>query len=228
MKYIIGNWKMNGNMADKESLFRAIHRTKTNNNVIICLPFTLFCGKNYDITIGAQDVSQYGNGAYTGDVSAQMLHDAGVKYVIVGHSERRLNHNENNNIVKTKSEQAIKNGITPIICIGETMAEKRAGKTAAVIKKMLLESAPKSGKYIIAYEPRWAIGSGKTPTKSEIKTAVKIIADTLPRKMPIVYGGSVNQDNARDIVSIPNVSGLLIGGASLKSETFIPIIQSIN
>ena len=215
-------------MADKESLFRAIHRTKTNNNVIICLPFTLFCGKNYDITIGAQDVSQHENGAYTGDISAQMLHDAGVKYVIVGHSERRLHHNEKNNVIKAKSEQAIKYGITPIVCIGETITEKRAGKTETVIKKMLLESVPKSGKYIIAYEPRWAIGSGKTPTKDEIKTAVKIIVDTLPRKVPIVYGGSVNKDNAHDIVSIPNVNGLLIGGASLKSETFIPIIKSID
>lgn len=228
MKYIIGNWKMNGNMADKESLFRAIHRTKTNNNVIICLPFTLFCGKNYDVTIGAQDVSQHENGVYTGDISAQMLHDAGVKYVIVGHSEHRLHHNEKNNVIKAKSEQAIKYGITPIVCIGETITEKRAGKTETVIKKMLLESVPKSGKYIIAYEPRWAIGSGKTPTKDEIKTAVKIIVDTLPRKVPIVYGGSVNKDNARDIISIPNVNGLLIGGASLKSETFIPIIKSID
>ena len=228
MKYIIGNWKMNGNMNDKESLFRAISTVKTNNTVIICLPFTLFHGEKHNVTIGAQDVSQFENGAYTGDISATMLNDCGVKYVIVGHSDRRIKHNETNEIVKAKAEQSIKHNIIPIICIGETADEKDSGQTETVIKKMLLESVPTNGEYIIAYEPVWAIGTGKTPTKDEIEKVVKIIADTLPHPIPILYGGSVNLDNTHDIISIPNVNGLLIGGASLKSETLIPIIKSID
>lgn len=228
MKYIIGNWKMNGNMNDKESLLSAISNTNTNNKVVICLPFTLFHGENHNVTIGAQDVSQFENGAHTGDISAQMLNDCRVKYVIVGHSDRRIKHNETNEIVKAKAEQSVKHNIIPIICIGETADEKDSKQTEKAIKKMLLESIPESGEYIIAYEPVWAIGKGKTPTKDEIEKAIKIISDTLPQKKSILYGGSVNANNAKDIISVPNVDGLLIGGASLKSETFIPIIKSID
>lgn len=228
MKYIIGNWKMNGNMADKKSLFDAISRVKTKNHVIICPPFTLLNGENYGVKIGAQDVSQYENGAYTGDISGKMLKDCGVKYVIVGHSDRRIKHGETNQIVKAKSEMAIKYGIIPIICIGESATEKDSGRTATVIKKMLLQSIPDNGKYIIAYEPVWAIGSGKTPTVKEIINVIKTILKNLPTPVPILYGGSVNQYNARDIISIPNIDGLLIGGASLKKGTFIPIIKTID
>lgn len=219
---------MNGNMKNKESLLHAISKVKTNNKIIICLPFTLFSGKDYGITIGAQDVSQFDNGAYTGDISAKMLNDTGVKYVIVGHSERRIYHNETNKIVKQKAIQAIKHKIIPVICVGETLTEKESGKTKSVIKKMLLESVPESGKYIIAYEPVWAIGSGKTPTKDEIEKVIKIIYDALPVKKPIIYGGSVTANNATNIMSVKNIDGLLIGGASLKSNTLIPIIKSMD
>ena len=226
MKFIIGNWKMNGSKEEKESMLKSLKGLKTKNKVVLCLPFTLLYGENHGITIGAQDVSNHDNGAYTGDISAKMLKDAGAEYVIVGHSERRLYHNETNEIVKQKATMAIKNGIIPIVCVGETMEEKNSGHTIAVIKKMLLESIPDSGEYIVAYEPRWAIGSGLTPSESEIVTAVKSVFDALPNPRPILYGGSVNVDNAQDIVSIPYVDGLLVGGASLKSDTFLPIIKS--
>lgn len=228
MKFIIGNWKMNGNMDEKESLLSAISGIKTKNKVVLCLPYTLLYGENFGISIGAQDVSNHDKGSFTGDISASMLKDANIQYVIVGHSDRRLYHNETNELVKEKATIAIKNGIIPIVCVGETIEEKNSGHTTSVIKKMLLESIPKDGEYIIAYEPRWAIGSGLTPTNNEIVTAVKTIFDNLPNPMPILYGGSVNQDNALDIATIPYIDGLLIGGASLKSETFLPIIKSIN
>ncbi len=219
---------MNGNMDEKESLLSAISGIKTKNKVVLCLPYTLLYGENFGISIGAQDVSNHDKGSFTGDISASMLKDANIQYVIVGHSDRRLYHNETNELVKEKATIAIKNGIIPIVCVGETIEEKNSGHTTSVIKKMLLESIPKDGEYIIAYEPRWAIGSGLTPTNNEIVTAVKTIFDNLPNPMPILYGGSVNQDNALDIATIPYIDGLLIGGASLKSETFLPIIKSIN
>ena len=228
MKLIIGNWKMNGNMDEKNFLFKDISNTKTKNKVIMCLPFTLLWGDNFGVTLGAQDVSNHENGAFTGDTSASMLKDADVKYVIVGHSERRTFHNETNETVKEKATLAIKNGIIPVVCIGETMEEKNAGHTTAVIKKMLTESMPDNGEFLVAYEPRWAIGTGVTPTTSEIVSAVKTVFDTLPTPMPILYGGSINANNAKEIVSIPYVDGLLVGGASLKSETFLPIIKSID
>lgn len=227
MKYIIGNWKMNGNLTDKNSLFTAVSGVKTNNKIVICLPFTLLYGENHDMTIGAQDVSQNENGAYTGDISATMLADANVKYVIVGHSERRIHHHETNEIVRAKAIMAIKHNIIPIICIGETATDKDSNQTESVIKKMLLESIPDNGEYIIAYEPVWAIGTGKTPTLNEITNVARVISENLSAPAPILYGGSVNQYNARDIMSVTQLNGLLIGGASLKSETFIPIIKSI-
>ena len=228
MKFIIGNWKMNGTMVDKASLFKSLKDVKTSTKVIMCLPFTLLNGDNSGITIGAQDLSDHENGAYTGDISATMLKESGIKYVIVGHSERRLYHNETNDIVKEKAIMAIKNSIIPIICIGETAEEKQSGKTISVIKKMIKECSPDQGEYIIAYEPRWAIGTGITPTPDEITKVFQEIHNSANKNIPLVYGGSVNQTNAKDIIALPYVDGLLIGGASLKSKTFLPIIKSIN
>ena len=228
MKFIIGNWKMNGNIEQRDAMLTELSTVKTKNKVVLCLPFTLLNCDGHGIAIGAQNVSEHDNGAYTGDISATMLRDMGAKYVIVGHSERRLYHNETNETTRAKATAAIRAGLTPIICVGETMEEKNAGHTTSVIKKMLLDSIPAVGEYIVAYEPRWAIGSGLTPTTNEIVTAVKTVFDTLPTPVPILYGGSVTKDNAHDIISIPYVDGLLIGGASLKSETFIPIIKSID
>lgn len=233
MKILVGNWKSNGNLAGKKKLCSAISRIKTDIKIILCLPYTLLNGeKNKQIVIGAQDISAHDNGAFTGDISGQMLKDAGAKYVLVGHSERRANHHETNAIVKAKAELAIQYGLTPIICIGETLTERTANKTKSVIKKMLLESIPNTGKYIIAYEPRWAISTGKTATKTEVQTIHQMIFDILKEihaeKTPILFGGSINAKNISKFTNIPHVDGFVIGGASLKPETFLPIIKQMN
>ncbi len=232
MKIIIGNWKMNGDISGKESILKSLKNAKTKNQIIMCLPFTLLNGNDYGISIGAQDISEHTNGAYTGDISGQMLRDANVKYAIVGHSERRFYHHETNDIVKAKATTAIAYGITPIICIGETQSERNTGRTMSVVKKMLLESVPDYGEYIIAYEPRWAIGSGKTPTISEIaaihETIFKTLRNINHENTPVIYGGSVDPENANAIISLAHVDGLLVGRASLKSETFLPIIKSVD
>lgn len=219
---------MNGTMAEKESLLKSLKSVKTKNKIIMCLPFTLLHGENYGIAIGAQDISNHENGAYTGDISGKMLKKAGVKYVLVGHSDRRKYHNETNKLVKEKAISAIKNGIIPIICVGETETEKKSGKTMSVIKKMIAECTPTRGKYIIAYEPQWAIGSGITPTLDETADIFAKIYEIVPKGTIIIYGGSVNATNAYDISNLPHVDGLLVGGASLKSRTFLPIIKSVN
>lgn len=231
MKFIIGNWKMNGNMDDKDALLKAIKNVHTDNKIVICLPFSLLYGPDFGVTLGAQDISEHANGAYTGDISGTMLSDANVKYVIVGHSERRQYHNETNETTRAKATAAIANKITPIVCIGETATDKDAGRTMTVIKKMLLESIPLRGNYIVAYEPRWAIGTGRTPSEKEIADVFETIRKALHSvgrdDIALLYGGSVNADNAAAIASIPHVNGLLVGGASLKSETFLPIIKSV-
>ena len=230
MKIIVGNWKMNGNTEQKEIMLKALKNLKTKNKVILCLPFTLLAGNNHNIIIGAQDISNHQNGAYTGDISGQMLTATGVKYVIVGHSERRLYHDETNEIVKEKAQTAIQNKLIPIVCIGETAEEKKTGRTMPANKKMLLNSIPDRGDFIVAYEPRWAIGTGKTPKNADISAAIDTIIKALRgakrENTPILYGGSVNADNASEILSLPHVDGLLVGGASLKVETFLPIINA--
>lgn len=231
MKFIIGNWKMNGNTDEKDALLKSLKNSRTKNKVVVCLPFTLLYGNDFGITLGAQDISEHPNGAYTGDISGQMLKDANVKYVIVGHSERRLYHKETNETTRAKATAAIKNEIIPVICVGETATDKNAGRTMSVVKKMLLESVPQKGEYIVAYEPRWAIGTGKTPTYEEIASVMETLHKALigikRENIALLYGGSVNQDNAKQITSIKNIDGLLVGGASLKSDTFLPIIKSI-
>ena len=223
---------MNGTLPEKDTMLRSFKSLQTKNQIVFCLPFTLLYGNNFGATIGAQDVSQYNNGAHTGDISARMLKDAGVQYVIVGHSERRLYHNETNEIVKAKATMAIQNGLIPIICVGETIDEKKTGRTMSVVKKMLLDSIPNNGKYIIAYEPIWAIGTNKTPSTKEIidvhETITKALHGIKQENIPILYGGSINATNATDIINLPHVDGLLIGGASLKIDTFLPIIKSIS
>ncbi len=231
MKFIIGNWKMNGTPQTKAKMINALAKTETKNRVVLCLPYTLLNGDNRGVKIGAQNISKHDDGAYTGDISGQMLVDSGVKYVIVGHSERRLYHHETDEIVHAKAIAAIKNKIIPIICVGENLAEHRAHKTQRVIHKMLKTALPGGGKFIVAYEPRWAIGTGKTPTMDEIESVHKMIYDYLKRhgneKTPVLYGGSVNQSNAATIAAIKHVNGLLIGGASLEIKTFLSIIKSI-
>lgn len=232
MKFVVGNWKMNGTREKLREMIDKTNGIKTENKVVLCVPFTMLGEKSNIIAFGAQDVSSHDHGAYTGDVSASMLVATGAKYVIVGHSERRMYHNETNDIVREKATRALESGITPIICVGETMDEKRAGKTLDVITAMVRESVPADvhDKIIIAYEPRWAIGAGITPTAQEIATAHRVIAETLSYMgldgTPILYGASVNATNVTDIVAIKNVDGVLVGCASLKPDEFIPIIES--
>ncbi len=239
MKIIAGNWKMNGTVGALRDMYAGMSEIQTNNNVIICVPFTLLniqgsngIEKPTNLSIGAQDVSAHNNGAFTGEISAQMIANTHAKYVVVGHSERRQYHSETNDIVREKATRALENGLTPIICIGELMEEKQAGKTFDVIECQLRNSVPanQSG-IIIAYEPRWAIGAGLTPTEKEIADAHALIAKTLESmglaNTPILYGASVKGSNAAEIMSIPNVDGVLVGGASLKPDDFIPIIESV-
>ena len=232
MKIIAGNWKMNGSRDTLQNMALALKDVKTDNKVILCVPYTMLCVNAINFSLGAQDVSTHDKGAYTGEVSASMIAETGAKYVIVGHSERRQYHEETNSIVRQKASNALNAGLIPIICVGETMEEKQAGKTMAVIESGVRESVPNDAdKVIVAYEPRWAIGAGLTPTETEILEAHKLIADTLSSMglsgTPILYGASVKASNAADIMSIQFVDGVLVGGASLKSDGFIPIITSV-
>lgn len=232
MKIIAGNWKMNGTRTALVEMLDAIAGVRTENRVILCVPFTMLRDGTDNVAIGAQDVSANVRGAYTGEVSGAMIAETGAKYVIVGHSERRMYHDETNDIVRAKAARAIENGLTPIICVGETMEEKRAGKTFDIIADGVRESVPEdvTDDIIIAYEPRWAIGAGITPTAQEIADAHRVIADTLSymglNGTPILYGASVNATNVADIVAIDNVDGVLVGGASLKPQEFVPIINN--
>lgn len=231
MKIIAGNWKMNGSRSALIEMQDALANVETENTVVLCVPFVFVAMANGSAAIGAQDVSNHDHGAFTGEVSAAMLHDAGAKYVIVGHSERRMYHGETNEIVNQKAKMALSAGLIPIICVGETIDERNAGKTMEIIKSGVRESVPQDGgDVIVAYEPRWAIGAGITPTNDEIAAAHALIAETLGKMgrdgTPILYGASVNGDNAAQIMSIPHVDGVLIGGASLKPDDFIPIITA--
>lgn len=232
MKIIAGNWKMNGTREMLKNMLNALRDVATKNRVILCVPHTLLNTESDTAFIGAQDVSTHDHGAYTGEISATMLRDAGAKYVIVGHSERRMYHGETNDIVRQKATAAMAAGLTPIICVGETMDEKQAGKTMAIIESGVRESVPTDARnVIVAYEPRWAIGAGLTPTAEEIAAAHTLIADTLADMgldgTPVLYGASVKGSNAAEIMSIAHVDGVLVGGASLKPDDFIPIITSV-
>lgn len=234
MKIIAGNWKMNGTYSALQQMIADLGTIETKNTVILCVPYTMLCTDSGNIALAAQDISSHTHGAYTGEVSASMVASTGAKYTIIGHSECRQYHGDTNATVCTKARLAISNGLTPIICIGETMEEKQAGKTMEIIESGLRESVPADmqSDIIIAYEPRWAIGAGITPTSDEIADAHTLIANILTDMglggTPILYGASVKGSNAAEIMSIPHVDGVLVGGASLKTEDFIPIITSIN
>ena len=233
MKIIAGNWKMNGTRSDLAKMLCALSTLDTKNRIILCVPFTMLCAGNDIVSIGAQDISCHTHGAFTGEVSAQMVAETGAKHTIIGHSECRAYHGDTNSTVRQKATQALANGLIPIICVGETMDEKQAGKTMAVIESGVRESIPSdvNTDIIVAYEPRWAIGAGLTPTPSEIAEAHTLIANTLSDMglagTPVLYGASVKGNNAAEIMSIPHVDGVLVGGASLKSDDFIPIITSV-
>ena len=227
---IVANWKMNCLKAEAQTLISAVKSAHSGkNDVVICPPFTIISTaseliKSSKIQLGAQDCGMQEKGAFTGDISADMLKDMGAKYVIVGHSERRKYHNETNELVKNKALAAIKTGLTPIICIGESLEERKSNQTEKILINQMENSLPEGSNYIIAYEPLWAIGTGVNAKSEEIEAAHKLISSKKPN-IKILYGGSVNDQNCAEICSIANVSGLLVGGASIDATKFAKIIE---
>lgn len=242
---VAGNWKMNGvsaNLAEVQALDRAIaQRGVGGPDVIICPPATLiaaFAGalRGGRVAIGGQDCHPKPSGAHTGDIAAEMLRDAGATSVIVGHSERRTDHGETNALVRAKAEAALRAGLTAIVCIGETADERKSGATLAVVTGQLEASLPKgatAGDVVIAYEPVWAIGTGLTPTPSDVADVHAALRQALERRLPadghhvrILYGGSVKPSNAQELLSVANVNGALVGGASLTARDLLAIISA--
>lgn len=228
-KIAAGNWKMNGTrgmLAELSTL-----PTPDGVDVLICPPATLLplAEGLSGIAMGGQDCHAASSGAHTGDVSAQMLVDANAKYVILGHSERRTDHGETNADVAAKASAAYAAGLVAVICLGETLAQREAGETLEEIAEQLAHSLPTdatSENTVIAYEPVWAIGTGKVPTTEQIAEVHDALRASLP-ETSLLYGGSVKASNANEIFAVQNVDGALVGGASLKPADFAPIITAL-
>ena len=231
-KIIAANWKMNGS----EELIKEFSKfaPEKHNDIIICPPFTLLESAKKllpsFIKIGAQNCSEKNNGPLTGEISASMLQEKSVTHVLIGHSERRTLFKETDDVILKKAEAAIRSKLTPIICIGETLLEKKANKTLQVLDCQIDGSVAKINphqQFIVAYEPIWAIGTGLIPNENEIKETHLHIKTKLRQHfntdIPILYGGSANAENCSQITSIENVAGLLVGGASLKQHDFLAI-----
>ena len=242
---IAGNWKMNGTSAalgEVRSLGEKLAQTPPRCTVVICPPATLLerlsdLAAPMGIVIGGQDCHAAPNGAHTGDISAPMLADAGAQYVILGHSERRANHAETDEMVRAKANAAMGAGLIPIICVGETEAERDAGSAESVVLSQLAGSVPPDWRedgIVIAYEPVWAIGTGRTPSTDDIAqmhgTIRRDLAERFGNKgrvTRILYGGSMKPANAAEILAIANVNGGLVGGASLLANDFHAIISAV-
>lgn len=245
-KLIAGNWKMNCLLEEGTALTKGIaaevKKNKFDCDFLICPPFTLIGAmKKYlrgtKIALGAQDVHFAEKGAHTGDISPLMLTDLGCRYAIVGHSERRTDHYETDELVNKKAAAAHAAGLSAVICIGETGQQRDEGKTIKVCQDQIFGSVPDNAtakNTVIAYEPVWAIGTGKTPTAADVqevhaavrKALAKKLGKATANKMRILYGGSVKPSNAAELLSLPDVDGALIGGASLKVEDFIGIAKN--
>jgi triosephosphate isomerase len=242
---IAGNWKMNGLRADAMALARAVadgvkQAGWTDREVLVCPPATLVSAiaeatQGTGLLVGGQDCHARASGAHTGEVSAEMLRDAGASHVIVGHSERRTDCGETDAIVRAKAEAAWRAGLLPIVCIGETLAEREAGKTLAVLQAQLEGSVPagaSAATLVVAYEPVWAIGTGKTPTTPEVAAAHAHIRKVLGGLLAdaagvrLLYGGSVKGSNAAELLAAGDVDGALVGGASLKADEFLAIAKA--
>lgn len=243
-KLAAGNWKMNGlgaSLAEIDALAAAVKGAVCE--VLICPPATLIAqmaakAKGTNVLVGGQDCHPKASGAHTGDVAAAMLADAGAGHVILGHSERRADHGESDAVVRAKAEAAGAAGLVRIVCIGETEAERDAGQTLAVIGTQLDGSVPDAATAadtVIAYEPVWAIGTGRTPTLEQIAEVHDFLRDRLARRfgadakgMRLLYGGSVKPSNAAEIFAASNVDGALVGGASLKAADFSGIVTALS
>ncbi|HWK47305.1 MAG TPA: triose-phosphate isomerase [Stellaceae bacterium] len=244
---VAGNWKMNGRLADGTALAREVATraaaagTALSCDVLVCPPATLLTVvgaalAGSGVALGAQDCHWLPKGAHTGDISAPMLADMGCSYVILGHSERRALHHEDDATVGAKASAALDAGLIPVICVGETAAQYQAKETLAVIERQVIGSVPPDAlpaKLVVAYEPVWAIGTGLTPTASEIDAVHAHIRAVLGRLLPggeqvrILYGGSVKPSNAPEFMALPHVDGALLGGASLVAEDFWAVVNSV-
>jgi triosephosphate isomerase len=239
-KLVAGNWKMNGSLSALEELdaIRTAAAANPGLDVAICPPFTLIAAavqRQPGFAIGAQDCHQSEKGAHTGCVSATMLKEAGAKLVIVGHSERRTDQGEGDALVRAKAEAAISADLLAIVCVGETEAERDAGRALAVVEGQLDGSVPPAGTgetLVVAYEPVWAIGTGRTPSVDDvagmhaaIRAKLKALLGGEGDRVRILYGGSVKPDNARELMAVADVDGALVGGASLTAAQFVPIIN---
>lgn len=242
-KLIAGNWKMNCGLAANEALLRALLAQigSPAAEVAVCAP-TPYLAQMQSllhgtaIAWGAQDVSPHEQGAYTGEVSVAMLRDFGCRFAIVGHSERRQYHGETDALVAAKAQRALAGGVTPIVCVGETLAEREAGQTEAVVKRQLAAVihtvAHCTSEIVVAYEPVWAIGTGKTATPEQAQQVHAVLraqiaaATAHPERVRILYGGSMNAANAASLLAQPDIDGGLIGGASLKAPDFLQIVAA--
>ncbi|HCY16165.1 MAG: triose-phosphate isomerase [Curvibacter sp. GWA2_64_110] len=242
-KLIAGNWKMNGSLAANEALLKGVlgGLNAPACDIAVCVPSaylaqcqTLLAGS--PVALGAQDVSQHEAGAFTGEISTAMLKEFGVRYAIVGHSERRQYHGETDAVVAAKAQRALAGGVTPIVCVGETLAEREAGKTEEVVKRQLAAVIHLNGhcisEIVVAYEPVWAIGTGKTATPEQAQAVHAVLRAQLKAATPqsdriaILYGGSMNAANAAQLLAQPDIDGGLIGGAALKAPDFLTIIAA--
>ncbi len=241
---VAGNWKMNGtkgSLAEVARVGGGLGAGGPRADVMICPPATLVAAlagaaAGSPLLVGGQDCHAKAAGAHTGDISAEMLKDAGATAVIVGHSERRADHGETDAMVRTKAEAAHRAGLAAIVCVGETAAERKEGKALAVVTGQLAGSLPNgatAANTVVAYEPVWAIGTGLTPTAQDVAEVHATVRQALVerygdegRRMRILYGGSVKPSNARELLSVANVNGALVGGASLKAEDFLSIVAA--
>jgi triosephosphate isomerase len=244
---IAGNWKMNGTLGETEALLSELVKVEfntTTTDVVVCPPYPCLQAahkilQNSQIALGAQEMSAHEKGAYTGEVSAAILLTVGVSHVILGHSERRQYHAESNSGVNAKARAALNAGLTPIICIGESLEEREADKTEDIIGTQIdgvLDrfTADMIVKSVVAYEPVWAIGTGKTATPEMAQAVHKFIRARVAKldseaaqTLPILYGGSVKPDNAAGLLCQPDIDGALVGGASLKATDFSAIIKAV-
>jgi triosephosphate isomerase (TIM) len=238
---IAGNWKMNGlkaSMAEFDAMLAGAGAFAGKADLLVCPPATLIAAfaekaKGKGVAVGAQDSHPNASGAHTGDLSAEMLKDAGATAIIVGHSERRADHGESDALVRQKAEAVWRAGLTAIVCIGETRAQRDAGQTLDICGGQLKGSLPDgatSADLVVAYEPVWAIGTGLTPTTQDVEEVHRFIRTQLTDrfkveggKMRILYGGSVKPSNAKELMAVANVNGALVGGASLKASDFLAI-----
>lgn len=244
-KLVIGNWKLHGSLAGNADLLKALLAAPLDANRVaaaVCVPFPYLaqCRQLLEgsaLTFGAQDVSAQVKGAFTGEVAAPMIAEFGARYVIVGHSERRAYHGETDAQVAAKAVRVLEGGMTPIVCVGETLEQRESGQTAAVVERQLgavlaALTVAQAAQLVVAYEPVWAIGTGKTATSEQAQAVHARLRTQLAAKgeavtsVKILYGGSVKPDNAAELFSMPDIDGGLIGGASLKAQDFLAICNA--